>query len=225
MSKVKLEIEVGGIIYGGLVAVYSILLAFVVVVVWQGYENTGDRIEVEASKVFNLYRSSYAFSDSTTAKIQRAVIDYSQSVVNDEWPALAHDTLSKVTQQKYNKVWEMIYDVKPRTESEKIWYQSMVQSANQFGEARMLRISDMDSSIPNLMWQMLFTGAVLIIVFASFFKSVNTKLHFIKVIMLSTIIIFSLCLINLLDHPFKGALQLEPTAFEKILNHYKQEQK
>jgi hypothetical protein len=32
-------------------------------------------------------------------------------------------------------------------------------------------------------------------------------------------------LVNLLDHPYKGLLKIEPEAFTKILNHYKQEQK
>jgi hypothetical protein len=220
-----LEIEVGGIIYGGVMAVYSILLAFVVVVVWQQYQNTGDRIEVEASKVFNLYRSSYAFSDSTAARVQRTVIAYVQSVTTDEWPALAKDTVSTVTQKKYNDVWTMVYSIKPQTENERIWYQAMVQSVNQFGEARMLRISDMDASIPGLMWDMLIGGAVLIILFAILFKSGNNWMHYLKVLILSAVVVFSLCLIYLLDHPFKGGLRIDPTAFDKILTHYKQEQK
>ena len=225
MRSISLDIQVGGIIYGGMMAVYSILLAFVVVVVWQQYQTTGDRIEMEASKLFNLYRASYAFPDSIGGNIRASVVEYSESVCRDEWPALEHDSISIAAQTQYNKMWEEVYDIEPASESEKIWYASMVQSVNQFGEARTLRISDIDSSIPLIMWQMLIVGAVVIILFTILFSSENDRTHLLKVLFLSVIIIFCLALIHMLDHPFRGALKVEPSAFEKILTHYKMEQK
>ena len=109
LQRFTIDLDIGGIIYGGIVAVYSILLAFIVVIVWQQYQNTGDRIQEESSKVFNLYRASYAFPDSTTGKkIRNTVIDYVNSVVTDEFPAMEHDTTSSLTQHEYNKVWDMV---------------------------------------------------------------------------------------------------------------------
>jgi hypothetical protein len=111
---------------------------------------------------------------------------------------MEHDTTSSRTQQKYNQVWDMVYAIRPTSENEKIWYSSMVSSVNQFGEARIIRISDIDPSLPALMW---------------------------KILLFSTIIVFNLMLVNLLDHPYKGLLKIEPDAFTKILKHYKEEQK
>lgn len=224
--KLTMDLSIGGIIYGGIVAVYSILLAFVVVIVWEQYQNTGDRIQLEASKVFNLYRASYAFPDSTTGKhIRSTVVDYVSSVVTDEFPAMEHDTTSVLTQKRYNKVWEMVYTIHPVTDNEKTWYASMVESVNQFGEARIIRISDLDSSIPPLMWKILLAGGLIIILFAMLFESDNDWMHFLKVILFSIVIVFNLLLVYLLDHPYKGMLRIEPSAFTKILLHYKEEQK
>lgn len=224
--RIAIDLDIGGIIYGGIVAVYSILLAFIVVIVWQQYQNTGDRIQEESSKVFNLYRASYAFPDSTTGKkIRNTVIDYVNSVVYDEFPAMEHDTTSAITQKKYNKVWDMVYTIRPATDNEKIWYTSMVASVNQFAEARIIRISDIDPSLPPLMWKILLAGGIIIIVFAILFKTENNWSHFIKILLFSIIIVFNLLLVNLLDHPYKGLLKIEPSAFTKILNHYKDEQK
>jgi Protein of unknown function (DUF4239) len=226
LQRFTIDLDIGGIIYGGIVAVYSILLAFIVVIVWQQYQNTGDRIQEESSKVFNLYRASYAFPDSTTGKkIRATVINYVNSVVTDEFPAMEHDSTSTHTQKKYNDVWGMIYAIHPTTDNEKIWYASMVSSVNQFGEARIIRISDLDPSLPPLMWKILLAGGFIIILFAILFKSPNSSAHYIKILMFSIIIVFNLMLINLLDHPYKGLLKIEPDAFTKILNHYKDEQK
>jgi hypothetical protein len=225
MKRVTLDTAIGGIIYGGMMAVYSILLAFVVVVVWQQYQTTGDRVEIEASKVFNLYRASYAFPDSVGKNIRLAVVDYATSVCNDEWPALSNDSLSPITQQKYNRTWSVVYGIRPTTPGEQVWYTSMVQSINQFGEARILRISDVDSSIPPIMWQMLIGGALVILIFTILFSTENNWIHLLKVLLFSTIIIFSLALVYMLDHPFRGVLKVDPTAFQKILTHYQMEQK
>jgi len=216
LKKIALDLQLGGIIYGGLVAVYSLLLAFVVVIVWQQYQVTGDRIESEASKLLNIYRSSYAFKDTSSARIRRAVVNYVESVKNDEWYALEHDSLSTKTQKVYDQLWHVVYEIKPFTEEEKIWYASIVQNINQFGEARHLRLSDRDASIPPIMWYMLVAGATLIILFSILLFSDNNFNHLLKVLMISTMIIFSLLLVYLLDHPFQGTLKIEPTAFEKI---------
>jgi len=216
LKKIALDLQLGGIIYGGLIAVYSLLLAFVVVIVWQQYQTTGDRIESEASKLLNIYRSSYAFKDSSSARIRRSIVNYVESVKKDEWHALEHDSLSTKTQKVYDQLWHVIYEIKPVTEEEKIWYASIVQNINQFGEARHLRLSDRDASIPRIMWHMLIAGAALIILFSILLYSDNNLNHLLKVLMISTMIVFSLLLVYLLDHPFQGTLKLEPIAFEKI---------
>ena len=101
----------------------------------------------------------------------------------------------------------------------------MVTSVNQFGEARIIRISDIDPSLPSLMWRILLAGGAIIILFAILFKTNNNWAHFIKILLFSIVIVFNLMLVNLLDHPYKGLLKIEPTAFTKILKHYKDEQK
>jgi len=61
--------------------------------------------------------------------------------------------------------------------------------------------------------------------FAMLFKTNNNKAHFLKILLFSVIIVFNLMLVDLLDHPYKGMLAIEPTAFAKILKHYRDEQK
>jgi hypothetical protein len=75
------------------------------------------------------------------------------------------------------------------------------------------------------MWYILLAGGVIIILFAILFKTNNNKAHFLKVVLFSIIIVFNLILVDMLDHPYKGMLRIEPTAFTKILNHYREEQK
>src|ERR1019366_4535145 len=95
LKTITLDLQLGGIIFGGLIAIYALIVAFVVVIVWQQYQVTGDRIESESSKLFNVFRSSFAYTDTATARKMRVEIkNYIKSVQEDEWPAVEHDSLS-----------------------------------------------------------------------------------------------------------------------------------
>src|SRR5258708_1298577 len=104
-SSIFLSVDVGGAIFNGVVAVYAILLGFILVLVWQQYQNTGSRIQQEASKAFNIYRSSHALPDSSGQELRTAVSTYIRSVCHDEWPAMEHDSASATTQQLYQNIW------------------------------------------------------------------------------------------------------------------------
>ena len=71
----------------------------------------------------------------------------------------------------------------------------------------------------------MIAGGLIIILFAILFKTNNNKTHYLKIILFSVIIVFNLILVDMLDHPYKGMLKIEPSAFTKILKHYKEEQK
>lgn len=218
LGRISFDLGLGGIIYGGMIAIYALVLAFVVVVGWQQYQVTGDRIESEASKLYNVYRSTFAYSDTASGRNMRVQIkDYIRSVQEDEWPAMEHDSSSAKTQKICNNVWHiLIHDVKPVSETDKIWYAAAIENMNQFSEARHLRLSDMESSIPSMMWIMLIVGALAIIIFSMLLASENLRHQLLKVLMISVMIIFSLLLVYALDHPYKGILKQEPTAFLKI---------
>src|SRR5579872_841786 len=182
LKTISFDLQLGGIIYGGLVAIYALILAFVVVVGWQQYQVTGDRIEAEASKLYNVYRSTFAYSDTAMSrKLRGEIKNYINSVQEDEWPAMEHDSLSTRTQGFSNNIWHSIVrEIQPVSETEKIWYAATIQNMNQFSEARHFRLSDMDASIPQLMWVMLIAGATLINLFSMLLQSNNTHHQYLK---------------------------------------------
>jgi hypothetical protein len=214
-SRITLSNDLGGTIFNGIVAVYSIQLAFVVVVVWQQYQNTGDRIQIEATKASNFYRGTRGFPDSTGKKLRAALTAYTESVVNDEWPAMAHDSLSSKTRRAYMGMWNVMDSIEPVTEAQKIKYASLLETLKELGDARTLRTSDSGSSIPGLLWFILVLGAVITIGFATLLQGSNNRLHLLKVMMFSLLLSFNGLLIYLLDHPYQGYFQIKPTAYER----------
>src|SRR3977135_941891 len=63
-STLKENNEVEGFLYSMCGVVYAVLLAFVVIAVWEQYSDTENIIQQEAGLVSNLLRDAQAFPDS-----------------------------------------------------------------------------------------------------------------------------------------------------------------
>jgi hypothetical protein len=76
--------DVAGYIYAGLAVLYAVLLAFLVIVVWQQFNATSTRVHNEADALSNLFRQAQVFP----TPVQRAILDtvrtYAWAVVEEE---------------------------------------------------------------------------------------------------------------------------------------------
>lgn len=68
---------------------YAVLVAFVVVVVWEQLNQAERGTEAEAAAISDLLRDSAGLPVAGRAEIQRSLIDYTNDVVDDEFPGCA----------------------------------------------------------------------------------------------------------------------------------------
>ena len=86
--------DVAGPIFGVLGAMYAVLLAFVVVSVWQSYDKTNANVQQEANYLADIYRDAEAFSPEFREKVVRLTREYRQEVISKEWKSLAKGEMS-----------------------------------------------------------------------------------------------------------------------------------
>ncbi|MBT8571848.1 DUF4239 domain-containing protein [Polynucleobacter paneuropaeus] len=84
--------------------VFSLIFAFITVLVWQNYNNVSDATFKEASKLNNIYRLLSALPPEIDRAEKAALIDYTQSVITDEWPLLSKNQFSIPTYEKFLKI-------------------------------------------------------------------------------------------------------------------------
>src|ERR1700741_175657 len=68
--------------------VYAVLLGFLVVVVWEAYDDAHRNVAEEASTLGPLYRLTYGMKADEGAEMRTLIRRYAQSVITDEWPTL-----------------------------------------------------------------------------------------------------------------------------------------
>ena len=220
-SKLEIHNEVAGFIYAVVGVIYAVLLAFVVITVWEQYTEAEKNVNTEASHVVDIYRNAEAFPDSIRDKIQTETINYMNDIINYEWKSMKNLEISSEAKKSYKSLWKTIIEYIPVTTYENMWYAETIKELNQLADARRFRINSIYFDIPSLMWFILFIGAFITIGFSYIFGTKNNIAHIIMIICLSSSIGLILILIDALVHPFSGFIQLTPEAFIYALSQLK----
>lgn len=210
--------EVGGMIFNAFGLIYAVLVAFVVFVTWNEYNDSQSNVDAEASELIDIYNTSKAFPDSIRNQIQASIIEYIQNVKEDEWPLLENGEPSMKARASFHKLL-MIYTSFDAGKFPNVpVYQESLKHLNDLSEKRRTRVFDSSSNIPGIIWASLLFGAIMTVVFTYFFC---TRRFVPQLIMTSALTILNtliLYMIYLLDHPFVGTMKITPGSFEYAMN-------
>jgi len=89
VSRLSLNNEIAGFKFAVVGVFYAVMLAFVVVAVWEDYSDTENAVRNEAKATVDLYRVAFALPEESRADIQKNIVAYIQDVRQDSWDAMA----------------------------------------------------------------------------------------------------------------------------------------
>jgi Protein of unknown function (DUF4239) len=209
--------EANGYFFAAVGVLYTVLLAFVVIAVWEDTRTTQQNIDDEANALPGLYFSSTVFPPGIQKTFQHYTVAYAKDVIDHEWPALANGRSSPIADADANALRRAILQVQPKTMQQEELYRSMIDRINTINSNRRQRITEAEPSIPKIFWCCLLGGAVLLLLFALFFGVPRLVPHLLMVTRLTVIVAGTLYLAYLMEQPFRGPMRLEPGAFEVAL--------
>jgi hypothetical protein len=213
--------DIAGPIFSTIGVVYAVMLGFVLVVVWQGFDETRNNAILEANCYADIYRNLTGLPEPLRGQAREALDTYVNNIIEDEWPAMAVGERSLKVQVLAADYWNMMAGYEPVTESQKIFYQMILDKMNQAGELRRQRLADSVSGINPVLWFVLLAGGLITIAFTFFFGSDNIKAQMIMTTLLSLLIVLILYTTLSLDFPFSGDVHISPQSFQQVLQHIK----
>jgi hypothetical protein len=208
--------EVAGFIYAVIGVVYAVILAFMVVAVWEHYSEAERNVEIEAAYLSELLYQSKYYPDPARNNLREGILVYVQAVVDDEWISMAQ---SRESQRAWTAVQVLIdryNEFRPQTPYEIAIYNESLVKLREIGKYRNLRLYSSHGGLPAVMWLLLIAGGAIIVGVCYIFGMKNAWAHFLIVSSLAGLIAFCLFLIVSMDRPFKGAMRVEPTAFKEL---------
>ncbi len=81
--------DVAAAIFSIIGVTYAVLLAFVAMLAWQGFNRAKAASYAEAAVIGDVYNLSAGLGDPEKSSIRNEIIGYARRVVNVEWPAQA----------------------------------------------------------------------------------------------------------------------------------------
>ena len=211
--KLKAHHDVADPILGILGAMYAVLLAFVVVTVWQEFEKSSSAVQQEASCLSDVYRNAGAFSSEFRQNVCLLLRDYRQAIVGREWGAMASGRKSLEAEKLLRQISSAYASYEPRSAKEQSYFDESVRKLNLLYQLRQQRLTDSKTGIHPMLYFVLFAGAVVVISFTFLFGVESLKAQITMIVLLSTTISLVLFTIMLLDFPFTGNISISPEPF------------
>jgi hypothetical protein len=207
--------EVAGIMFGAISLIYSLVLAFVIVAVWEDYDKLNQTIETEADKLNGIIAHSSTLPDSVRRPLDSALTSYCKEVIAFEWqmkktgesdrasaiPGLRRLLLKLIPQ---NRLQESIFNV-------------LDNDLSSVTELRRSRLAHSRSQIPEAVWLILKTGSVMLILFSFLFTVPSVALKRVYLFFLSGCIAMCMILVYTLDQPFTGNARVSDEPYSTIL--------
>ncbi len=210
--------DVAASIFNKAGTVYGIILAFVVVVLWQEYNKSTDRALMEGAEALELYQDLSLYPNQRqSAGAITSLVNFANLVINDEYPAMTTMKISPATERAMTKLRNEIQRMSVQNPQEQILYTKILNDLERLSKLRQERLADMESSLPGIVWGALIVGAVITVIFTIILGAENFWLHALLTAMLAVILATAFFLIIELDYPFMGELSAKPTSYIKML--------
>lgn len=209
----KANHEVTGIIFGATSLIYSLVLAFVIIAVWNDYEELNRTIEQEADKLSGILAHAEELPDTIARPIQNAVREYAQLVVKNEWRT---NPEKRIVNTQLLRLRHKVYQIHSPGSSEQNILDLIDEDLGDADDLRRARISHNHSHVPGLVWMILIAGTVITILSSYLFFVEPGRLHFLFIALLTCMIAMSLFLVYMLDHPFEGSTRVSNRPFVEL---------
>ncbi len=216
--KCKLHNDIAGFIFAALGVIYAVLLAFTVIITWQDFDKASEVTSNEANCIASLYHDATAFPAGFRVQLKSELVNYVNTIVNDEWQKMAKGQRSHQVQKIQEKLWLLYGGFLPKNETQKIFLMESVKKMNEASEMRRQRIVYASSGIHPLLYFVLIVGSFITIAFTMMFGTENLVPHLIMTSFLAAMIALTLFTIIALDYPFTGNVSIKPEVFTSMLS-------
>jgi Protein of unknown function (DUF4239) len=209
--------DVAGFIYAVLGVAYAVLLAFVVIAVWEEYKTN---VESEANELAGVYFLASRLPESERTNVQDLARTYARVVVEQEWPMMEHGQTSPRADSLLRQLRLKLLEFDPRTRGQQVLYERGLTDLHNAIDARRSRLLEVREGIPNLLWVVLVVGGVITVSFTYLFGLKSNVAHALMVAALTLLICSVLFTIAEFNNSFSGPVEIQPEAFREVLRSF-----
>jgi hypothetical protein len=208
--------DVAGFMISIIGVIYAVLLAFVVIVVWQQYNDSDDRYGQEVAAMSNLYAYAGGLPASQRDEIRAMVRHYIRLMVDEEWPAMQAGGGSAGAAQVLSDLAEAIVPVRGTDVQTALLRMRLAETLQQAADNRRRRLFDNQQTLPPVLWTTLIVGAIVTVSFGYLFGVERFRAHLAMTASVAALVAVSFALLIELDFPFRRDSAIPPTRWADL---------
>ena len=199
--------------------VYAVLLGFLVVVVWEAYDNAHRNLADEAATLVPLYRLTYGMQAAQGTELRTLIRNYAQAVIHDEWPSLgASRNGSDKARHAIGGIDRVFAKIDTATKNADQEVDSeFLRTKSKIVADRNQRLLEATDTIPWVMWLGAVGGGMIVTAMSFFIYMERQWPHLLMASFMGMLIGLLLFIMTVLSRPFTGALALGPEHFQFAL--------
>lgn len=196
---------------------YAVLLAFVAMLAWEGFNSAKAASYAEAGQVLNVLQMADSMGDPVRPELIDGLRRYTTAVVSIEWPAQAEGHVVRVGDRYLDVLAQLAAGLKPSSQADADLHAMLLQSLMRLRDARQERLLAAETTIPGIVWFVVIVGGAITIAFGSFLGSPSLRMHLGMCSLLAVSGVLVLVLIIALSHPFRGDFRVSTAPFDYAL--------
>ena len=212
--------DVAGFIYAVVGVVYAVLLALVVIAVWEEHEAAKATVGSEANELAEVLWLAHRFPEPQDHQLQELARSYARVVVEEEWPLMERGRSSPRAWALLDEMRLSVQDLGVRTPADQVLFEQGLDRVQGLADARRVRLVEAEEGIPAVLWAVLGFGGIVTVGFTYLFGLENTWSHRLMVAAVAGLIALVLFTIGNLEYPFSGGTRIGPEAFELVRDRF-----
>ena len=198
---------------------YGITVGLIAVGVWNTNSNSSELVSKEAASISALYRDVSSYPSPQREQLRKSLRDYTVFVIEKAWPAQKKGQGQMIDEGTFilDEFQHTLHSFEPANSSQSALHGETLRAYNNFLESRRLRVDAVANGLSNIMWVVIWVGAVISVGIAYFFNIPDLKLHAILVALMGGFLAMVLFMIIVNDKPFYGAVSISSDPYKLIL--------
>ncbi len=208
--------EVAGYLIAVVGVLYAVIAGFVLIGLWEDFEEARRGVETEAAAVADLVDDSLVFGPVGHEQVRVAALAYAEELVEVEWPAMETGDHSDRADDLFEELRSLVVSTEPIGSVQELVFAQQLDDLEDAGDLRRSRLIANEHGLPGPLWFVLVVGGTVTVGFALLFGLRDQRMHFVMVGSTAAMIALTIAVAALLDAPFVGDLSVRPTGFDEL---------
>lgn len=183
---------------------------------YQNHSHAEKAVVTEAAALAVLFRDVSGYPEPYRTDLRTFVRDYARSTIEVAWPQQRKGILPLPgVVNPVVEIYTRMTQFEPQTKGQEAIHETALRQFDTFLESRRERLYSVTSGMPRVMWYTVALGALINMILLWLF---DLKLgnHMLLGGLISFFTATMICLIAILDNPFRGEVGVSPEAFELV---------